>query len=66
MYAESHHVAELTQMAGRVRNGLDKFFVIYDAAELISNTSRYDERLALVFCFCYNRNNLRNMRALTP
>ena len=45
MYAESHHAAELTQMAGRVRNGLDKFFVLYDAAEHVSNTNRYNERL---------------------
>ena len=45
MYAESHHSAELTQMAGRVRNGLEKFFVLYDAAEHVSNTNRYNERL---------------------
>ena len=45
MYAESHHSAELTQMAGRVRNGLDKLFVLYDAAEHASNSNRYNERL---------------------
>ena len=45
MYAESHHAAELTQMAGRVRNGLEKFFILYDAAEHVSNTNRYNERL---------------------
>ena len=45
MYAESHHAAELTQMAGRVRNGLDKFFILYDAAEHGSTTNRYNERL---------------------
>ena len=45
MYAESHHAAELTQMAGRVRNGLEKFFILYDAAEHVSNTNQYNERL---------------------
>ena len=45
MYAESHHAAELTQMAGRVRNSLEKFFVLYDAVEHVSNTNRYNERL---------------------
>lgn len=45
MYAESHHAAELTQMAGRVRNGLDKLYILYDAAEHATNTNRYNERL---------------------
>ena len=45
MYSESHHAAELTQMAGRVRNGLDTLFVLYDAAEHPSGSNRYNERL---------------------
>lgn len=41
MYCESHYVADLVQMAGRVRNGLRTLYIIRDAAQTCDYLSNF-------------------------
>lgn len=47
MYAESHQAAALTQMVGRVRNGLSDLYIIFNAADHPILSNRYQEELEL-------------------
>ena len=41
MYCESHYADDLTQMAGRIRNGLDTLYVIRDAKQNYNALSHF-------------------------
>lgn len=47
MYAESHQAAALTQMAGRIRNGLSDLYIIFNAADHPILSNCYQEELEL-------------------
>ena len=42
MLSENHYYIDLIQMAGRVRNGLNTLYVIYDARQNYDSFSRFD------------------------
>lgn len=51
MIAESNERSALIQMAGRIRNGLDKLYILYDAQQ---HTSNFNEAEAELDYYCLN------------
>ena len=45
MFSENHYYIDLVQMAGRVRKGLNKLYVIYDAKQNYDSFSRFDAEI---------------------